>query len=400
MGWILLTLTPTALAYDPIPDTDRLCSLTVHSQHGGVTYDAYKVCQVDRMVRFTPWGRFADAPGIMRLIEAGEWQDLTTSLVTWLKGQASVGETVIPQGTVTTDETGEGVLEGLPQGLYLVVGRQYLTDAGYYEPVNFMICLPNWVEEDSPDYPGSEDGWVYDVSVQNKGSERNEEITARKAVKSWRGVGSQERPTEVTVQLLKTDRRTGETTVEGEITLNRRNNWQALWEELDNIHYEWTIQEIDVPGEYDVVYRQSGINVLIINYYDPDEPKNDPDDPPDDPDDPDDPDNPDNPDDPGVDPDPPPVGPPNIPSEDLDDPPPPLVNPPTDEEFLEDPDPDPNHDGDPDPEEEDIDDDRTPLARLPQTGVLWWPVPFLAMGGMLLFALGWGLNRRGRGDEE
>lgn len=33
---------------------------------------------------------------------------------------------------------------------------------------------------------------------------------------------------------------------------------------------------------------------------------------------------------------------------------------------------------------------------LPQTGLLWWPVPVLAVGGMLLFALGW--NRRRRHD--
>jgi len=31
---------------------------------------------------------------------------------------------------------------------------------------------------------------------------------------------------------------------------------------------------------------------------------------------------------------------------------------------------------------------------LPQTGLLWWPVPVLAVGGMLLFGLGWARRRR------
>ncbi len=38
-------------------------------------------------------------------------------------------------------------------------------------------------------------------------------------------------------------------------------------------------------------------------------------------------------------------------------------------------------------------------ARLPQTGVLWWPVPQLAMSGLLLFTLGWSLLQRGKHDE-
>lgn len=42
------------------------------------------------------------------------------------------------------------------------------------------------------------------------------------------------------------------------------------------------------------------------------------------------------------------------------------------------------------PETEEPDD--TP--KLPQTGLLWWPVPVLAGGGMVLFTIGWFLNRR------
>ena len=36
----------------------------------------------------------------------------------------------------------------------------------------------------------------------------------------------------------------------------------------------------------------------------------------------------------------------------------------------------------------------TPGENLPQTGVLWWPVPLLAVLGALLLLLGWGLRRR------
>ena len=37
-----------------------------------------------------------------------------------------------------------------------------------------------------------------------------------------------------------------------------------------------------------------------------------------------------------------------------------------------------------------------PSGKLPQTGLLWWPVPLLAGAGMVLFILGW-LRRRRHG---
>jgi hypothetical protein len=47
-----------------------------------------------------------------------------------------------------------------------------------------------------------------------------------------------------------------------------------------------------------------------------------------------------------------------------------------------------------------IPDEKVPLgsAKLPQTGLLWWPVPLLSMGGLLLFGAGW--YRRNKRHEE
>ena len=41
---------------------------------------------------------------------------------------------------------------------------------------------------------------------------------------------------------------------------------------------------------------------------------------------------------------------------------------------------------------------KLPCTTLPQTGLLWWPVPLLAAGGMALFLIGW--LRRRRDEEE
>lgn len=44
--------------------------------------------------------------------------------------------------------------------------------------------------------------------------------------------------------------------------------------------------------------------------------------------------------------------------------------------------------------------DESDEVRIPQTGQLNWPIPVLAVSGLLLFALGWVLNRSGRTERE
>lgn len=54
------------------------------------------------------------------------------------------------------------------------------------------------------------------------------------------------------------------------------------------------------------------------------------------------------------------------------------------------------------PEEpgEEIPDPDVPLAQLPQTGMLQWPVPVLALVGILLFSTGWMMDQKGRKARE
>lgn len=398
-------LPQTALAYDPIPDLNARCSLTLTCRYAGVQYELYRVCDVDAAANFTPAGKFEErASTIQRLIEKRDWTGLTSTLTTFLDAWEADGKGLAPYAARTSSTDGKAVFADLPVGLYLVVGRQCEVEPGkYYIPTNFMVCLPNWEKSGAPGAAANDGDWVYDVEVINKGTEREGETITLHALKIWRDGGNPNPPASVTVELLRRERGTNRWFEPYErVVLNSRNNFSTIWSKLDNVKYEWTVREVDVPGDYDVSYSRDGANIVITNTYDPDIPKNDPDPDPPGPDGPRDPDpnNPRDPDpndpwDPGrpVDPNNPwdpdspdlPDGPPNIPGEDIDDPDPPLAKPPAEEEEIEEWEPE---------DEEDIDDPDTPLARLPQTGVLWWPVPFLAMGGLLLFVLGWALNRR------
>lgn len=43
--------------------------------------------------------------------------------------------------------------------------------------------------------------------------------------------------------------------------------------------------------------------------------------------------------------------------------------------------------------------DKIEFEKLPQTGLLWWPVPVLALAGLILIAVGYKLNRSGKNKE-
>lgn len=119
------------------------------------------------------------------------------------------------------------------------------------------------------------------------------------------------------------------------VTLNAANNWRHTWAELSD-DYTWTLAEQELEG-YTVEVTREGVTFVVTNSYDediPDEPP--PEGPP--------PETPDEPDGPDIPEEPVPTGP-----------------------------------------------------KLPQTGQLWWPVPALTAGGLLLIVLGL-LRRRGGGD--
>ena len=351
----LSCLSSPALAYKQIADLDSKCTLTINSAYADVTYEVYRVCAIDKNVRFTPVAPFDVKPISDTIInqiakESNQaWKDLIPSLASWLAGQ---GGTVKATDSTVSGPDNKAVFTDLEPGLYLVRGVERQVDGKYYTPLDFLVTLPGWVRNDET----GDDEWIYDVEVTGKGEERpinNPSYTSLKVLKVWEDNGNEELPTEVTVQLLYRKRGTNDPFVVKETVTLTRENDSYIWSNLDD-DYEWIIQEINVPEGYVSSTSQNGVNFVITNEYIP-EFEEFPDDPP-------------------------PLDEfPNLPDIDIPDEDPPLVGP---------------------PDLTDIEDEDVPLASLPQTGMLWWPVPILAVSGMFLFILGWGLHRRQQNDEE
>lgn len=283
----------------------------------GVELRLYRVADVSRTCRFTLAGAFEDYSVSLNDNTSAGWRELATTLDGYVRTDGVAADAV-----VKTRANGVAAFTGLTTGLYLVTGdRWYDTSTHYYTPTPFLISLPDL---------DAKDHWVYDAAVNAKlvpgedGPGGEPEYTRVSVLKIWDDDDSEQRPTEIVVELYD-----GET-LEDTVTLSKENNWQHTWTRLDD-DGEWIVREKEVPEGYTVSVEKQNTRFVLTNTLDDDPP------PPDDPVDPPPPDDPVNP--------PPP-----------DDPP-----------------------GDP--------------PSIPQTGVLWWPVPMLMAAGLLLMLLGM-LRRR------
>lgn len=281
-------------------------------------------------------------------------------------------------------------------GLYLVLSDSYVSGRTTYSTKPALVSLPN-KNSNSYDYNITSNPKVEMTSRpggSGGGGTPSKTKVEVKVLKVWDDEGHEtSRPTSIEVQLLKD----GE--VYQTIKLNKAGNWRNTWTGLDADH-EWTVVEKDVPEGYQVSTDKEGITYVITNKYvseettkpeNPSEPttapgENPPGNPsdyppggPGNPGDSDNPNNPDNPSEPGT----------------------------TDDSGMLDGDADNLAKNGPgyNPDGNDSMEGGNNLyrnggsnrnggnsgnnGRLPQTGLLWWPVPIMAIGGILLFILGW-----------
>lgn len=323
-----------ALAYEAI-DTDRETALTVYFGKDGVHFSGaefqlYRVADVSPSAQFTLTGDFARYPVSLEKLDSAGWRALAQTLDAY-----AARDKLTPLQTAITGKNGRAEFSSLTTGLYLVTGQRYRAQGYTYTPQPFLIALPSLTDENS---------WKYTMAVSCKydsDSNTEEDTIERKVLKVWRDDGNEEkRPEQIVVQLL----RDGE--VYDTVTLSSNNNWRYTWPELSADHH-WQVVEHRTPEDYTVLIEREGITFVMTNTHQQDIPDTPPGD--------------------------------NTPPEEFipDDPPPQGgLFPPVEEEILDDPVP------------------RSPgQAILPQTGVLWWPVPLLACSGLLLFLAGWGKRR-------
>ena len=253
---MMLLLSTPAFAAGSI-DLNREVTLTISYQDRGsplvgANFSIYLVATVDETGELTTTDSFKQFNVDIRGKNDAAWRTLASTLEGYV-----LRDNVAPTDSGKTNA--DGILyfptgsKKLTPGLYLVLGDR-ITQGGFrYDPMPFMVMLPT---QDT-----DKNEWLYDVIVNPKHESSEIPDTpstiTRKVLKVWDDANSSDRPTEVTVQLLR-DGKVYET-----VTLNAENNWRYTWSGLDD-SYRWTVVEKECKG-YTVQVERDGITFVITN---------------------------------------------------------------------------------------------------------------------------------------
>ncbi|MCF0147299.1 MAG: Cna B-type domain-containing protein [Clostridium sp.] len=138
----------------------------------------------------------------------------------------------------------------LKTGMYLVLGKAYTIEGYYYTPIPFLVVLTEG------------DDVIVDAKYDKTGSIIDEEnYEDYFAHKIW--VDDEEggnRPQNITIHLLK------DGIVYDTVTLNKSNQWEYKWKDL-NTKYHWSVIEENVPKGYTVSITQEGTSFIVTNTF-------------------------------------------------------------------------------------------------------------------------------------
>lgn len=250
---LLLALLPTmAFAAGKI-DLTKDVSFSISYQDGeipipGAQFDLYRIADTDETAHMTAAAEYKPLIDVdLNTLEQEDWVELAKQL----KGEAQLSHKAA--ASAKTDAQGIAAMTVKP-GLYLVVGSSVTVDDVTYVTDPFMTFLP-WEDKEAGD-------WSYEVTAQPK---HTQPYAIRKLLKIWDAdhPSAWADQTEVLVDIL-CDGKLMQT-----VALQKANNWRYSWtEELDPAHeHDWAFVEHPVKG-FTPVYALEGTTYTITNLYD------------------------------------------------------------------------------------------------------------------------------------
>ena len=216
-------------------DTDQICQLQIRYFFAerpvtGAQFHVYKIGDVKESGICTLTDPFADYPVDTAHLSSGVLSDSAELLYSY-----ALLDELEPDAVMTVNDAGIAEQE-LPVGFYLVAGQKFADNNGKYTTGPMIVSLPHRMSEADP--------WAYDITLEPKCNyqpkERMGEIN-RSAMKIWRDGNSDSRPREIKVSLLR------DTEVVDTVALNASNRWTHKWTSLSEA-YEWRVVEEVVDG--------------------------------------------------------------------------------------------------------------------------------------------------------
>lgn len=270
LAFFLCAIPAAASAAESI-DTEKPGSLTIQFLDetdgekvpvAGTRFRLYHVAAVDPEGIYALTGDFSAYPVEVNGLDAEGWRQLTGTLLNYVSA-----DNLEPMDTGITGKDGRLTFpcqaEKLMPGLYLVNAEPVKQGDFICRAEAFMVSLPGL------DADGAQ--WLYDVSVRVKYTKEPvnpDETVERYVLKVWEGDAEQIRPEQIQVEL----RGNGE--LYDTVTLYAENNWRHHWTELPRLdaegnEIEWSIVELEVE-DYLLTVTLEGVTFLLTNTYDPD----------------------------------------------------------------------------------------------------------------------------------
>lgn len=156
-----------------------------------------------------------------------------------------------PYDEGVTDANGNLKFSGLEEGLYLVYGDNVQIGDTVYFFASFLVEISSADE-------GTVHRTAYPkyVSMNASGAQSGHKVS-----KIWQNdeTEPENRSAYVTVEIYR-DKQLYRT-----VRLDESNDWTYEWE-IDGI-YKWNVVEVDIPAGYDVTYRTDATEFLIVNTF-------------------------------------------------------------------------------------------------------------------------------------
>ena len=232
-----------------------------------VPFDLYYVASVDAYGEFTLVGDFQKYPVVVNGLSTDAWRTLAETLAVYADR-----DQLKPLDSGKTNAEGNLSFPNkqprLKPGLYLTMGRKLVKSGYTYTTEPSLVALPN--------LDSVSNAWVYDVTAAPKHTQTEnppappEQMVERRVLKIWKDDIPQSRPKEIVIQLLK------DGVIYDTVTLNAVNNWRYTWEKLpaynkDGSKIVWSVVEKEPEG-YTVLIARDGVTFTVTNTYAPNKP--------------------------------------------------------------------------------------------------------------------------------
>lgn len=229
-------------------------------------FEFYKVASADEEMHLTLTDKFTPYADQIELnIKDDEPYDDPKAQGAWTETAYALanlvqGEGITPENTFVNAGQ-KCIASDLETGLYLVLSKPVEVGNELYYTLPMLVSMPTNIADGEIPYIEDTEEWFYDYKVNVKYEHNTIPPREYRVTKEWINDGEgKTRPVSITVNILKNG------AVDQTITLNKDNNWTAVWMGEKNARY--SVQEVNVPDGYKVSYTDNTTVFMIRNKMD------------------------------------------------------------------------------------------------------------------------------------